>query len=144
MLHKYIVNTAGIIYNELNQFLLIKRSDTDKQVPGIYAYPAGKADAEVYTDNILEKNLKREVKEETGVNIEKIEYLHSELFQRTSGEWVVIIHFLAKYKNGVLKAEDTNEISEVKWMNLKEIQTVNTLPIVKTIYKLAYQKILKK
>lgn len=143
MLHKYIVNTAGIVYNDKNQFIVIKRSKTDKQSPGIYAYPAGKVDLEKPVNNILEKNLRREVKEEAGVEITNLEYLHSEMFQKVTGDWVVIIHFIAKYVKGKLKAADPKEVSEVLWMTLEQINKQNTLPVVKRLYKLAEKKIKK-
>jgi 8-oxo-dGTP diphosphatase len=144
MLHTYIVNTAGVIYNNKGQFLVIRRSDKDKQFPGIFAYPAGKVSAEEAVDNILEKNLQREVKEETGVEIDKIEYLHSNLFQRTSGEWVVIICFTARYLNGDLKADDPNEVSSVSWVDPVKISQLATIPMVKKIFKLAAQKLKNK
>ena len=83
-LHEVAV-TAIIIKDR--KYLITRRSPNKKRFPGMWTVPGGKVetsdylklpkDTEFYWYNVLEKTLKREVKEEVGIEIDNIEYVTS-------------------------------------------------------------------
>ena len=106
-----------------NKFLIAKRSSSDPQAGGQWAFPGGKVDLKL-GDNILQKNLKREVLEETGVEIgSKIEYLANEGFVRGSGHHVIALTFLCHWKKGIAKPLEDQE--KVDWKSLTELISMN-------------------
>jgi ubiquinone/menaquinone biosynthesis C-methylase UbiE/ADP-ribose pyrophosphatase YjhB (NUDIX family) len=105
-----------------NKFLMSQRSSKDKQAPGIWALPGGKMDLEIGNDTI-ENTLRKEIREEVGLEIEEeIKYLSSESFIRSNGHHVVSPIFLVNYKSGKAKALEDQDA--VKWMSLNEIDKV--------------------
>ena len=81
-LHEVAI-TAIVVKN--GKYLITKRAKTKKRFPGYWTVPGGKLetsdyinlqkDTEFYWYNVLEKVLKREVKEEVGIEINNIELL---------------------------------------------------------------------
>ncbi|MDP2820873.1 MAG: NUDIX domain-containing protein [bacterium] len=69
------------------KFLITRRSPTKRRFPGMWTVPGGKMetsdylklpkDTEFYWYNVLERTLKREIKEEVGIDIDNIEYVTS-------------------------------------------------------------------
>jgi ADP-ribose pyrophosphatase YjhB (NUDIX family) len=153
MAEKFTVVTSALVYNENNQILIGKRSPKEANTPNIFAYPGGKLEFDAVDINnqtqsilnALEDNLKKEIKEETNVEIDNIEYLHSHSFiKEENGDKVVIMVFMAKYAGGTPKPMDPEEITEVKWINEKDIENLNTIPVVKMVYKLGFDKLKNK
>ena len=124
---------AALIFNSENKFLLAKRSENDKILPGHWGLPGGNIDIMEDIDDILEKELKREVMEEVDIEIDSLKYLESHL--NKVGK--LNICFIAKIKKGEPKALDETE--EVGWFNLNGIRnlklTPHTLERVKRAYK---------
>jgi 8-oxo-dGTP diphosphatase len=105
-----------------NKFLIAKRSSNDPQAGGQWAFPGGKVGMEL-GDNVLQKNLRREVLEETGVEItDKIDYLANEGFIRVSGHHVVALTFLCHWKSGTAKPLEDQD--EIRWMTISEIKSM--------------------
>ncbi len=76
-------------------------------------------DTNDYWYNALERTLAREVKEEVGLEIKKIEYLTSLAGIHTDGTPTLIISCIAEYLSGeVLLQED--ETDNFAWVSLKE------------------------
>ncbi len=73
---------------------------------------------------MLENNARREVREETGVDLDPVElrYLGSEVFRSDAGAAVLAVTFVAEVPPGVepvVAAAD--ELSEVGWWSLDEL-----------------------
>lgn len=104
-----------------DSFLLAKRSVHDDQAAGKWSVPGGKVEI-VLEDNIVENAVKREVKEEVGVEISNISYIYSRSFIHSSGNHVVVLGFVSDYVAGEPKAlEDHDEIAWVKKSELKKV-----------------------
>lgn len=134
MSNDFKVLTTAIIYNNEHRFLLTKRSMKEKHMPGVYSYPGGKIEYTEDEFNILEKNLKREIKEETNVNVSNIQYLSSHTFEKEDGTKICAVSFLAKYESGEVKSNQPEEIEEVFWADMEEIDQLLTLDAVKQVY----------
>ena len=107
--HAWILNSKG-------EFLIQKRNEKLKKNPGKWAFTGGA----VITNESSLNGAIREVKEELGIDVfdDEIEYLLS--FKREKGfvdVWLIKKDILIE--EIVLQKE---EVSEVKWVNLKELK----------------------
>lgn len=102
-----------------DKYLLAKRHSEDDQAAGKWAVPGGKIDLEL-EDNIVENSIKREVREEVGVEVENCQFLASSSFVRSSGHHVVALSFLVDYKSGEAKPLEDQE--EVRWVTIEELE----------------------
>lgn len=89
------------------RYLITRRSVNKKRFPGMWTVPGGKMetddylklpkDTEHYWYNVLERTLRREVKEEVGIDIDNIEYvtslatIHSDLPAPRPGKYFVYV-----------------------------------------------------
>ncbi|MEX0652003.1 MAG: NUDIX domain-containing protein [Candidatus Paceibacterota bacterium] len=110
------------------KYLLIRRVKTKKKFPGMWTVPGGRLEPADYQDspkdtehhwyNIVEKTLKREVREEVGLEIEDIEYLTS--ITMMVGEYPsLILSFIARYKSGEVLLQE-EELDKAEWVTLEE------------------------
>lgn len=84
--HLHEVAITAIIVKE-GKYLIAKRAATKKRFPNMWTVPGGKLEAgdylslekdtEHYWYNVLDRTLRREIKEEVGLDIKNIEYLTS-------------------------------------------------------------------
>ncbi len=140
----HIVYSGGVVYNDKGEFLVIKRSPQEIHAAGQIAYPGGKVDHNDGTVNdILEKNCREEIREETGVEIEdRMQYINSHSFVREDGIYVVGALFLCKYKSGDPRPEP-GESDEVFWMKFEDMKKDKMIPMVYKVFELAYNKLKK-
>ena len=119
--------TSAVIHNNDGKFLLAQRSAKDSNLPNFWAIPAGHVEFDQTNVETLEDNLKREVMEEIGVEINNIQYLDS-------NGWVdpeykkITIAFLCTIKSGEPKPLD--ETQAVKWLSFSELEKLNLAPNV--------------
>lgn len=116
----FVVNVEAMVRKQ-NQFLMITRSESDPYGAGWLTFPGGKVDGGVDRPDILEESVRREVLEETGISVEKIEYLKSKFFVIDEGIGVVDIVFVCEYASGEPVTNDPKEIGSVQWMTREEI-----------------------
>ena len=108
------------------KILLAKRSSDDPQTPGVWSVPGGKVDMEE-GQGIIEETLKREVKEEVGIEIgDNVIFFGSDGFFRISGHHVVGLLFLCKWKSGIAKPLEDQE--GVRWFTKEELKNFDELP----------------
>ncbi|MBI2096769.1 MAG: NUDIX domain-containing protein [Candidatus Sungbacteria bacterium] len=141
-LHEVVI-TAMIVKD--GKYLLTRRSMAKKRFPRKWTVPGGKLetsdyihlpkDTKDYWYNVLEKVLRREVKEEVGIEIENIEYVTSLATIHTdgstdsinslqassppSGSPSLVVSCLADYVSGevTLQPEETDQFA---WATLDE------------------------
>ncbi len=121
----HVVAVFAFVEKE-GRILMAKRSKDDLQAPGVWSVPGGKVEEDLGHD-ILLKTLKREVKEEVGIEIEdEIEFISDDGFYRVSGHHVVGLVFLCKWKKGIAKPLEDQE--EVRWFTKDELRNFKELP----------------
>ena len=145
-LHR-VVSTA--IIHKKGKFLILKRSLDKKVWPGKWTVPGGGLTVDDYintpktTESIwysaLEKNLRREVKEECDLEIDDIRYLLDLVFIRPDGIPVVTISFLAEYKSGEVKLNE--ESVDYAWVSLQEAKNYDLIEGILGELELADKKI---
>ncbi len=121
-----IVATA-IIHKD-RKYLITKRSPEKKAFPGKWTVPGGGLSVDDYRDtpptapNIwyfaLEKTLRREVAEEVGLQISKVDYLLDLVLIRPDNVPVLTLSFYAPYKSGEVELND--ESIDSAWVTFEE------------------------
>jgi ADP-ribose pyrophosphatase YjhB (NUDIX family) len=121
--HFHIVLVKGWIEKD-GKFLLAKRSLKELHKPGVWSLPGGKVESEKEEPNILQKTLKKEIKEEVGVEIEDATSLmYDNSFIRVDDAHVVSLTFLCHCKSG--EAKPLEDTAEIKWLTLEELKRFN-------------------
>ncbi len=126
-LHEVAI-TAIIVKND--KYLIIRRAKTKKKFPSMWCVPGGRLEPSDYKDlpkdtshhwfNIIEKTLRREIKEEVGLEIDNIDYLTS--LTMIVGEFPsLILSFTADYKSGEVVLQE-EELDKAEWVTLEEAQ----------------------
>ena len=132
-LHEVAI-TAIIIKD--NKFLIIKRSASKRRFPNKWTVPGGKLetknyinlpkDTEFYWYNVLEKVLRREVKEEVGLEIKNIEYVTSLATVHADSNPSLVISCVADYQSGNVSLQ-LEEASDFAWVSLDESKKYDLL-----------------
>lgn len=126
MVH-YVVVT-GIILDKQGKFLITKRAEWEKAFPGRWTVPGGKLEVLDYAlrekdsphhwYNTFEHLLQREVMEETGLEIENIDYVTSMVYIRPDNIPCIIVSLFADAKSE--KVQLCNALTDYAWVNLEE------------------------
>src|SRR3989344_3141311 len=134
----YIVVT-GILIRD-GKYLIAKRAEWEKAFPGKWTVPGGKLEVLDYTlrkrdagelwYNIFEDCVKRECKEEVGLEIENIGYVTSMVYIRPDNAPCVVVSLYANPKEGEIKL--CNALTDFKWVNLNEAKNYD---LVEGLYK---------
>lgn len=110
-----------------NQYLLAQRGASEAHHAGLWSLPGGKVSPEI-NEFVVEKTLKKEILEETGIKVEeRVELIYNNSFIKTSdGTWVVNLTFLCFWKSGLTKPlEDT---AKIKWFTLQGLKSLKNPP----------------
>ena len=112
---KFKVSQYVIILNEENKLLLLEASDKTK-ISGKWSFPGG----HIGSNETIKESLKREVKEETNLEIEIISPIHAEVIKDT-----YTIIFSASYISGEIIL--SKEHKDYKWVKIDEMKDLNLL-----------------
>ena len=125
-LHEVVV--TAIVYKG-DRYLITRRAPSKKRFPGMWTVPGGKLetadytslpkDSEHYWYNVLEHTLRREVREETGIEITDIEYVTSLATIHEDGSPSIVISCMAAYVSGEVMLQP-GECDEHAWVTLEE------------------------
>ncbi|MFH0873952.1 MAG: NUDIX domain-containing protein [Candidatus Komeilibacteria bacterium] len=132
-LHEVAI-TAIIVKD--SKYLITRRSPNKKRFPGLWTVPGGKMEAndylqlpkdtEFYWYNVLERTLRREIKEEVGIEIDNIEYVTSLATVHPDGSPSLVISCVADYVSGEIKLQE-EENDQFAWVNLEEAKKYQLL-----------------
>lgn len=132
-LHEIAV--TGIIVKD-GKYLITRRVLSKKRSPGKWTVPGGKLETKDYinlpkdTENgwygVIEKVLRREIKEEVGLEVKNIEYLTNLTLVHPDGNPSLIISCIAEYSSGevTLQKEETDKF---EWVSSAEAKKFDLL-----------------
>lgn len=133
----YVVVT-GIVIRD-GKYFIAKRSDKEAAFPGLWTVPGGKLVKDDYINEpkhtgdswykVLEKSLKREVKEEAGLDVENVRYLTNIIYIRSDGIPTLIISLYCDYAGGEVNLSD--ELVESTWVSGEELDNYKFVPGLK-------------
>jgi len=148
-LHRVV---ATAIVHKDGKYLITKRSPEKKVWPDKWTVPGGGLEVSDYintpstvpTEKIwyyaLENTLRREVEEEVGVEMGKIDYLLDLCFIRPDDIPVITLSFYAPWKSGEIKLN--HESVDYAWVSAKEAENYDLIEGILDEIKLA-DKIVK-
>lgn len=117
--------SCGCIVIENRKVLLIK------QTSGIWGFPKG----HVEHDETEEETAKREVKEETNIDVEIDPKKRYEMHYTTDkGKYKEVVLFLSKKISGQLKKQD-DEILEAKWFEFDDAMQIISFENTKELFE---------
>jgi len=112
------VGCGALIINDKNEALLVKRGVKSKNEVGVWSKPGGT----VEFGEKVEDAVKREIKEELGVDIKLSKFLGftNHIIKSENQHWVTF-NYLAKIIEGEPKIMEPEKIAEIKWFNLRNL-----------------------
>ncbi len=126
LLHEVAI-TAILVKD--GKYLITRRVLSKKRFPGKWTVPGGKLETSDYIDlpkdtedcwyNVLERVVRREVREETGLEIKNIEYVVSLALIDKEGTPVLIISCMADWESGEVVLQES-ETDHYAWVSLAE------------------------
>ncbi len=141
------ISLTAIIHKD-GKFLILQRNFNKKTFPGKWTVPGGKLETDDYinlpkttSDHwyfAIDRALRREIKEETDLEVEELKYLCDMIFIHPDGFPGVILSFYCDYESGDVKLNEENinyawvSYEEAKGYDLvegliKEIEMVNRI-----------------
>ena len=136
MVTLHSISSTAILVNEEGNFLITKRSENLKNFAGKWTVPGGKLEKEDYVNkphdtkgkqwyNVVENSLKREVKEEVGLELLDMEYLVSLAFIRNDDIPTVVLSLYSKNYEGEITLGE--ELGDYKWVSLDEAKNYDLI-----------------
>jgi 8-oxo-dGTP pyrophosphatase MutT (NUDIX family) len=121
------IASTAIIHHE-GKYLILKRSPHKKVFPGKWTVPGGGLETDDYTKTekttsdhwyySIEKSLRREIKEECGLETGRMSYLLDMAFIRPDGIPVIVLSFYGPYVSGDVVLDDDSV--EYAWVSAEE------------------------
>jgi len=128
--------TSTAIIRKDGKYLIVKRSPDKKVFPNKWTVPGGGLEVSDYIDTpkttsdawyyAIENSLKREIKEEVDLAVEKPKYLLDLVFIRPDNIPVVTLSYYCDWKDGEVKLNDENV--DYKWVALGEAKNYDLIP----------------
>lgn len=119
----------------ISKYLIVHRADHERTFPGMWTVPGGKLSTNDYTRlpretehywyNVMEKALRREVREETGLDIKNIWYLTSLARVTDKNHGSLVLSFVADYAGGKLMLEP--DLQNHTWLTYEEAKKYNLI-----------------
>jgi 8-oxo-dGTP pyrophosphatase MutT (NUDIX family) len=139
------ITTTTLIYkfeNGENKYLITRRAMHKKAHPGMWTIPGGGLTVDDYVHSpmseygenlwygVLEKSLRREIKEEVNLEIGKPELLIDLAFIRPDAVPVICFSCYTPYISGEVKIDqDTDgDTIDFAWVNLEEAKSYDLIP----------------
>lgn len=127
--------TATAIIHKDGRYLIVKRNPDRKVFPDRWCVPGGGLETEDYINTpkttpdawyfAVENSLKREIKEETGLEVGKLNYLLDLVFIRPDGIPVVNLSYYCDWKSGEIKLNEENV--DYKWVTFEEAKNYDLI-----------------
>ena len=110
------VSAGAFIVNDKREVLLCKRSMQARNEKGKWEAPGG----QVHFGETREAAIKREIKEELGIDIEIIRVLHTtdEILEKDKQHWVPTTFLVKVKRNQAPKILEPDKCDEIGWFSL--------------------------
>ena len=116
----FIVNPEGAIWRD-GRYLVVVRGEEEEHAAGVLSFIGGGADLDDQGDDLLENIVRREIREEVGLEISDVAYVLSRSFMAGDNVQVAYMLFLCRYQAGEVRISDPGEVAEALWLTADEI-----------------------
>ena len=123
-----------IIHDGRGRYLATKRAPTKKVFPNRWTVPGGGLEPNDYLKTkkttkdawyfVVEKALRREIKEEVNLEIKKPQFLMDLVFIRPDKVPVLTLSYMAKRKSGTVRLEEVDS-TEFRWATVQECKKLD-------------------
>lgn len=109
------IGCGALIINDKNETLLVKRASKSKNEAGFWSKPGGTVE---FSEGVGDA-VRREIKEELGIDIELVKFLGftNHIIKLENQHWIAF-NYLAKIIKGKPRNLEPEKIEEIKWFNL--------------------------
>ena len=140
-LHRIAI--TGIIWKQdtdgTRRYLITKRAPTKKAFPKKWTVPGGGLETSDYIDakptiesndnpqwyNAVETTLRREIREEVGVEVTDVQYLLDIAFIRPDGIPAIVLSYYCKYDGGEVVLDE--DATEYAWITASEVRNYDLI-----------------
>ena len=119
------VSQKTLVVNREGKILALRRSNTDPSRPLTWDLPGGVLEE----GEVLEENVKREIKEESGIDVDTFDIFDAVAETQKSGEYWIQIAYLAKVDLPVITL--SYEHDQYKWLTKDEFLGLESTPKIK-------------
>ncbi len=113
----FSVICLGIIYDPKNKKILIGHRANDPDIPALsWCFPGGRPE---YNEE-LETTVKREIKEETGLDVESLGVIHARRYPEKND--FLGIYYLCEALDSEAELVAGDNFSELKWVNPEDVE----------------------
>jgi 8-oxo-dGTP diphosphatase len=113
----FSVIVIGIIYDPANKKILIGKRSDDPDIPKLsWCFPGGRPEYE----EGLETAVKREIKEETGLDVESLGVIHARNYPEKKE--FLAIYYLCEALDVKKDLEPGDNFSELKWVSPEKLE----------------------
>ncbi|TSC56315.1 MAG: 7,8-dihydro-8-oxoguanine triphosphatase [Parcubacteria group bacterium Greene0714_21] len=117
----HIITAVAVIRRNDGRILLLKRRDDETVYPGHYTFPGGKVEG----NDTISQTLKKEVKEECGLELEPGFILIKEkAIGRPDGQTSKSLSFLCSAKDTDAVSIDKKDFTDYAWVTLDELRAL--------------------
>lgn len=123
----YVVNVDGAVVRD-GEYLLIRRAESETHAAGLLGFPGGKLEAPPGSDDVIEATVRRELREEVGIEVGDVSYVHSSTFEDDGGSSCLNIITHCEYSGGEPRPRDPDEVASIHWLSPAEIRNNGAVP----------------
>lgn len=127
--YRYVVNAEAAVYRD-GEYLLARRSADEDHAAGTWSLIGGKVESVDVEGDVLRETVRREVKEEVGVDVGDLRYVESGGFVADEGSRVVNAVFLGAYAGGEARVREPEEVGAVEWVDADRLDDLDVPPFV--------------
>ncbi len=140
-----LILSGCLLLNKKKEILLLKRKDHNHyETPGgkVEVTDIEKEDKKTIDLQALRKTAERELKEELGedIEIDYLKFFSNVVFTTPDGSKAVANKFTVNLIKGEPKLNEPDLFSEIKWISIKDLETIELSPDLKLIIPLLKQR----
>ncbi len=110
----YVVNVDGAVVRD-RAYLLVERGD-ESHAAGALAFPGGTVEQAPGGEDTVEATVRRELREEVGVDVGAVTYVCSGTFAADDGTRCMNVVTLCEHAGGEAHVAEPSEVAAVHWL----------------------------
>ncbi|MFC3959705.1 NUDIX hydrolase [Halovivax cerinus] len=116
----YVVNVDGAVVRD-GEYLFIERGVEEAHAAETLAFPGGTLESPPGTDDPIADTVRRELREEVGIEVGRVSYVCSSVFEMDGGTPCLNVVTLCEYAGGEARPRDPDEVAAVHWLSIADL-----------------------